>query len=241
MRHPRLIPLVLVALALAADVGAAEGTPNFPEYLAPDAVDFTTIIPPAPDEMSFAARAEQDLVRQVARHRTAEQARLAQHFARLDVFKMLAPVIGDWASANTLPRTAVVFEQIRRAGRPAIEAAKNAWNRDRPYVLNPGIEPAVERPRNTSYPSGHSADAMIYASMLIELFPELAADWQQQAALVSWSRLVGGVHYPSDLLAGKLLGAAIARELLKSPAVLRDLEDVRHEIRTALAARQPAA
>ncbi len=238
---------VLVALAFAlvgpaALAASSAPVPSWPEYLAPDAIDYAQIIPQAVDENSFDAAADHELALQLAAHRTPEQAALAKRYERLTIFQMLQPVLGEWATAQNLPVTARVFEQIRKAGRPAIEAAKSSWNRRRPFERFPDtITPAVERPHNTSYPSGHAADAMFYVVILTELFPEHAAAWREQAALVRWSRLVAGAHYPRDVVAGKILGEAIGREMLKSPQLQADLELVRAELRAALAAHRQAA
>ena len=238
------LPLLpaLASLVLAAAACAAEPVPSWPDYLAVDAVDYAKIVPVAVDEASFDAQADHEMALQLAAHRTAEQAALGKYFERLTVFKMLAPVLGDWATEENLPVTARVFEQIRKAGRPAIEGAKSSWNRRRPFERFPDqISPAVERPHNTSYPSGHAGDSMIYVVMLTELLPEHAAAWHGQAALVRWSRLVAGAHFPRDVVAGKILGEAIGREMLKSPKLRADLELVRAELRAALAAHRKAA
>jgi hypothetical protein len=239
----RLAALLLpFALLVAAPALRAAEVPSFPAYLAVDAVDYRSIIPPAPDESSFAARVDHEMALAFARERTPEQTRLAKHYETLNVFLLLQPVLGEWATAENLPVTAKTFEQIRRAGRPAIEGAKAAWNRLRPYQQFPQIECAVAHPHNTSYPSGHAADSAIYAAVLAVLLPEHANAWQEQAARVRWSRLVAGAHFPSDVAAGQLLGAAIAREMLKSPRLQQDLDAVRTELQAAAHARlRPAA
>lgn len=240
MRSPLRALLASVLVAVAAC--AADSVPSWPDYLAIDAIDYSKVIPQAVDESSFDAAADHEIAQQLAAHRTPEQAALGKRFERLTVFQMLQPVLGDWATAENLPVTARIFEQIRKAGRPAIEAAKASWNRRRPFERFPEtITPAVERPHNTSYPSGHAGDSMIYVVVLTELFPEHAAAWREQAALVRWSRLVAGAHYPRDVVAGKILGEAIGREMLKSPNLQADLELVRAELRAALAAQKKAA
>jgi len=138
--------------------------------------------------------------------------------------------LGEWCTAENLPRTAAIFRQIRLESRPSIEAAKAAWSRQRPYIFDHTLQPAVERPDNTSYPSGHATDSALYAALLTVVRPEQAADWQRQAALVRWSRIIGGAHYPSDTIAGQILGEAIAREMLKSPALQKALGEVRAEL-----------
>jgi acid phosphatase (class A) len=88
----------------------------------------------------------------------------------------------------------------------------------------------VSRPKNTSYPSGHGTDSALIATLLSAALPEHAAAWQRQAALVRWSRIVGGAHYPSDTIAGQLLGEALGREMLKSPQMQKALAEVRAEL-----------
>jgi len=139
-------------------------------------------------------------------------------------------VLGDWCTAKNLPHTAAIFQQVHDECRPVVDAAKAGWNRARPYVFNPALTPAVEKPKNTSYPSGHSYDSALYAQVLAAALPEHTTDWQKQATLVRWSRLVGGAHYPSDVMAGKILGEAVGREILKSPQLQRALEEIRAEL-----------
>ncbi len=242
-RFVRALLLSLACVVASGALRAAETVPSFPAYLAVDAVDYRAVIPPPPAEESFQLRVDEECVLAFARERTPEQAALAKRYEILNVFLLLQPVLGDWATAERLPLTAKIFEQVRRAGRPAIEAAKASWNRRRPYDRFPDrIAPAVAKPHNTSYPSGHSADAALYAAALTEIFPEHAAAWQEQAARVRWSRLVGGAHYPSDVVAGQLLGAAIGRAMLQSPRLKQDLDAARAEIQAARNAHaRPAA
>ncbi|MFI5336666.1 MAG: phosphatase PAP2 family protein, partial [Opitutales bacterium] len=205
--------LLTFVLALAVSLTAA---PVSHDYLAEGAVNVSVLLPPPPDETSIAGQGEHEVVADLAIHRTPEQATLARYYEALDVFRMLAPVLGPGATEQNLPRTAAFFKKARHEARPAILSAKEAWNRQRPYVYNPALVPAVDRPNNNSYPSGHATDSALMAVLLTALLPEHGADWQEQAALVRWSRLVGGAHYPSDVMAGKLLGEAIGRAMLKS-------------------------
>jgi acid phosphatase (class A) len=162
--------------------------------------------------------------------RTPEQAALAKYYEPLDVFRMLAPVLGAWCTAENLPRTAAIFQQIRSEARPTINATKAAWNRPRPYIFDSTLQPAVDRPNNTSYPSGHSTESAMYAVILSAALPDHAADWPHQAMLVRWSRIIGGAHYPSDTIAGQILGEALGRAMLQSPKLQQALEEIRAEI-----------
>ena len=66
----------------------------------------------------------------------------------------------------------------------------------------------VPMPRSTSFPSGHSASAFAFAGGVANVLPH-SAPLQLAAALVAYSRVHTGVHYPADVIAGALIGTAI--------------------------------
>ena len=68
----------------------------------------------------------------------------------------------------------------------------------------------VETPRSTSFPSGHSASAFAFASGVGMTLPRAALPLTATAALVAYSRVHTGVHYPSDTIAGSVIGAGLA-------------------------------
>lgn len=227
--RPAFLFLLASSVALAAP-------PATHDFIAASAVDFHAYLSAPPDPASIAARGEQDLMRSLQAARTAEQATWTKHYEKLTVLHLLAPVLGDWCTAESLPRTAELFEKIRREARPTIDAAKSNWNRPRPYMFDSTLTPAVERPTSTSYPSGHSYDSALYATLLSHLFPDHETDWAKQAALVRWSRVLGGAHYPSDTVAGKILGEAVGQKMLESPALLKALDEAKAEINAQAAA-----
>lgn len=223
-----------VALAFVLAARAADPAPA-PQYFNAAGFDWHAVVSPPPADDSVAGRADQELAIQLDLHRTPEQVALAKRYEKsLEVFAFMAPVLGGWCNAETLPRTQAFFKQANAESRPVIDAAKAAWNRSRPYIFNPALHPAAEKPNNASYPSGHAYTASWIAALLTAALPELTAEWDRQAQLIRWSRLVGGAHYPNDVTAGKMLGEAVAREMLKSPKLQRDLEEVRAEIRAHL-------
>jgi undecaprenyl-diphosphatase len=60
-----------------------------------------------------------------------------------------------------------------------------------------------------SFPSGHATTAFALATVLSLWYPKGWWAWGALAALVGWSRIVLGSHYPSDVLAGAVLGCAV--------------------------------
>src|SRR5919107_6118779 len=68
----------------------------------------------------------------------------------------------------------------------------------------------VSMPRSTSFPSGHSASAFAFASGVGASLPIAGVPLRALATLVAYSRVHTGVHYPADVVAGSVLGGAIA-------------------------------
>jgi undecaprenyl-diphosphatase len=68
----------------------------------------------------------------------------------------------------------------------------------------------VPMPRSRSFPSGHTAAAVAFASGVGRVMPVAALPLHALAVLVGYSRVHTGVHYPGDVLAGAVLGAIIA-------------------------------
>ena len=69
----------------------------------------------------------------------------------------------------------------------------------------------VRMPSSRSFPSGHSAAAFAFATGIGHVSPAAAVPLRALAALVAYSRVHTGVHYPADVLAGALMGTATAQ------------------------------
>ena len=69
----------------------------------------------------------------------------------------------------------------------------------------------VPMPRSRSLPSGHSAAAFAFATGVGSVLPREAVGLRALAALVAYSRVHTGVHYPGDVIVGSLLGGALAQ------------------------------
>lgn len=69
----------------------------------------------------------------------------------------------------------------------------------------------IKSAQSPSYPSGHAAQAHYIALMLSNLYPELKEGLAELANMISQARLDRGVHFPSDIIAGKLLAVELIR------------------------------
>ena len=106
---------------------------------------------------------------------------------------------------------------------------KNLYSRRRPPALEPTVHPCVEVPKSFSYPSGHSMRAFLWAAVLSDIFPDRKEALYAQAHRAAWARVVGGVHFPSDIVGGRILAAAIVSELEKNPEYRKAVEQARAE------------
>ncbi len=90
---------------------------------------------------------------------------------------------------------------------------RQAIGRDRPPLRFAEPRPLVHVPHSGSFPSGHSATSFACAALLAWLTPLPKVPLYALAALIAFSRVYNGVHYPLDVLGGAALGLAVATAL----------------------------
>jgi membrane-associated phospholipid phosphatase len=90
---------------------------------------------------------------------------------------------------------------------------KPVWRRRRPDRDLEGVPVArhVPMPSSASFPSGHAAAAFAFASGVGHELPAAAIPLHGLAALVAYSRVHTGVHYPGDVVVGALVGTVVAQ------------------------------
>lgn len=98
---------------------------------------------------------------------------------------------------------------------------KYAVQRDRPPTIILDPEPLMEVPTTSSFPSGHTSTSFACAYVISRLAPRLTVYVFVLAALIGFSRIYVGVHYPLDVLAGAVLGLVVAKALLTLLEALR--------------------
>lgn len=88
---------------------------------------------------------------------------------------------------------------------------KHKTKRSRPFEIVPEIRNLLPVPDKFSFPSGHTGAAFVMATIFGTIVPGLLFPSLVIALLIGFSRIYNGLHYPSDVLAGMILGISCAK------------------------------
>ncbi|MFF9017173.1 phosphatase PAP2 family protein [Streptomyces sp. NPDC014870] len=113
-----------------------------------------------------------------------------------------AAALGVGAIAMASATANLLGKRLVRRPRPDREAARVIVDRH------------VTMPTSASFPSGHTASAVAFATTVSAVLPPAALPLTALACAVGYSRIHTGVHYPGDVLAGAVLGATSATAVL---------------------------
>lgn len=91
---------------------------------------------------------------------------------------------------------------------------KQRTGRPRPFAVLTRVQAATDPLDQFSFPSGHTLHAVAFSITVVSYFPELAVLVAPLVVLIAISRVVLGLHYPSDVLAGALIGGVLAESVL---------------------------
>jgi acid phosphatase (class A) len=127
-----------------------------------------------------------------------------------------ACALGAPIGAKALPRTYRLLRRVELDARTVGTPPKDHFNRTRP-LIGDDLPVCIKREdwmtTNASYPSGHAMAGWAWGLILGELAPAKASSLLEAGREIGDSRVICGVHYQSDVEAGRMLGAAmVARE-----------------------------
>ncbi|RUL79642.1 acid phosphatase [Dyella choica] len=224
-RYVLLLSMLLIGQPALADGNGAS----------PAVVGLPNLLPPPPAAGSAEAQRDLQAVLAVQHSRSAEDVAAAKADAEHSVFRF-ADAIGLKVQASSLPNTAAFFERVAKFDKAEVKQAKAFWQRPRPSVVSAEVHPlSKEKSGDWSYPSGHATFGYTTAVLLANMLPEKRAEIFARADLYAQHRVVMGVHFPSDIEAGKLAGTVLAEEILQDTQQWQaDYNVARSELRKAL-------
>jgi len=220
--------LIALALLLSAPAWAAE------PYLTAGQVDLIRLLPPPPADDSAQTAAEMAEVVAFEATRTAARAAQARADVAESVYDMFGAVLGPAFTPERLPLLTALFDRVAETEEAVTSPVKRGYARPRPYQVNAALHPAAPPSRSGSFPSGHATRSRLAAIVLAAMLPERRGALFARAADYAESRVIAGLHFRSDILAGMNAGTAIAAVLFNDPAFIADRATAQREVRDAL-------
>jgi acid phosphatase (class A) len=246
---PRKVWLVLASIVITAGCSSFEGQSKpaavpeirpgvlagyLPSEVRPDSLAF---IPPPPGAGTTALALDEDISRKSLALRGTPRWDLAAEDANL----MFPRAAGTFSCALNAPITEQdtphLYMLLRRTLADAglsTNGAKNRYKRTRPFVVNrqPTCSPGDEDHlmNNGSYPSGHTAIGWAWALILSAIAPEQANAILARGRAFGQSRVICNVHWQSDVIEGRCVGAAVVARLQADPAFLAEMEAAKSEL-----------
>ena len=192
------------------------------------------LLPPPPPDGSPAAKAEMDELHAIQKHRTADEFARALADDKNEDITAFTEVMGPGFDLKALPKTAALFADVKAEEKTAAKLAKTFFKRNRPWIVDPSLKScAQDDPPQSSYPSGHATMGYSMAVVLAALAPEKAQAIMARASEYAENRLVCGMHYRRDIVAGEVLGTTVAAEMMTTPGFKDEFEAARQELRAA--------
>ena len=210
-------------------------------YLQPGELpDSLALVPKPPAGGSAALAADEELYRATRSLRDTPRWSLAAKDAELrfpraaDVFSCTLDMP---ISGSATPHLNMMLRRIRMDASRANDKAKDHYRRLRPHMVtrDSSCTPA-ERHHSDSYPSGHASIGWAWALVLAEIVPDRADSILARGLDYGTSRAICGVHWKSDVEAGRLVGAATVSRLHADPVFRAQNALARKEIEAARAA-----
>lgn len=144
--------------------------------------------------------------RALLRHLFAVVSRLGNGVFWYSLMAALPFVYGPTALYVSLRMAGVAI-----AGLVIYKLLKRRLLRERPFIQHKNIRLGTAPLDQYSFPSGHTLHAVAFTAVVLPYYPELAWLLVPFATLVAASRMVLGLHYPTDVLAGAVLGLSLAQ------------------------------
>ena len=175
------------------------------------------VLPAPPANSSVRTKAELNYLKQLIPKRPSQQKEIEAEIL-VAQFRWGKFTYKELTEGKRFKNTSTLLRAAHRDMGIVCFVFKHRFNRVRPSTLSAKtgeiIDTVVAIPGHPAYPSGHSTGAFTIAYILQELDPKNAEMYRKDAMRIAQNREVGGLHYPSDTAAGRLLARQIADSLL---------------------------
>ncbi len=251
---------ILAAWLIALGASQAQALSDKP-YVTPGQIDAIALLAPPPAANSNLERRE--LAAVLAAQKARTPALIKRALEDRD-FLGFATVLGANFTLAKIPIAADFIRKVTRETTLEIDRVKDCWQRPRPFVVSadvhppgdaaegaankpgaamanapaqvlaPPCRPAASSAYSYSYPSGAAGVGMTAALLLAAMVPEKRSEIFLRGWEYGENRINLGLHFPSDIEAGRILASAMIALMKPSTAFNADLAAARAEVRAAL-------
>ena len=195
------------------------------------------LVPPPPEKGSAAFKLDSTLAAMwvasddEARKEQAEKDADLSFPAAAEAFNIILDIK---VTEKTTPNLYMILRRTLADAGLSTYTAKDQYQRKRPFMINNGPictpEEEEELRHDGSYPSGHTAIGWAWALILTEVFPEQADVIMERGKQFGISRMVCNVHWYSDVVYGRMMGAYTVAMLHANRDFIIDLEAAKKEV-----------
>lgn len=226
------------AQAPAAEAPAAAkaraAKPVIVPFSDPDDINLLSILPPPPENGSPEMQRELGEVLSIQVTRTPEQVNRAAADVEENIWRFSDVVDNASFTPERLPKVDAFFKRVFRSEGRATDPVKKFYSRPRPFQYSDLVKPAITLSLSGAYPSGHTTSATLAAIVLSNMLPEKRRAIMSRAWEYAWNRVIGGMHFRSDIEAGHIAGAAIYENIKDHADFKAEFAEARSELRAAL-------
>ena len=228
----------ILAVSLALTVGIA--LPSFAEdakakpFTDAKEVNLLELLSPPPANDSAQMKAELGEILTIQVTRTPEQGARAIADAEENVWRFGDVIDSPKFTKENLPKFSAFFGRVVETEGAVVDPAKKVWKRPRPQMYSDLVKPIVPLSKSGSYPSGHTTLGTLMGIVLSNMLPEKKPALMARAWEYGHNRVVGEIHYASDIEAGRIAGTVIAETIMKHDDYKTEFEAAKAELRTAL-------
>jgi acid phosphatase (class A) len=230
----RKFATVLAFLALTAFAPVLLHAEDAKPYADNKEINLLMLLPPPPANDSAQMKSElgEILTVQVTRTKAMEERAIAD--ATENVWRFADVVDSPKFNAAALPKLAAFFDRVVETEGAVVDPAKDVWKRPRPHLYSDLVKPVVPLSKSGAYPSGHATVGTLMGIELANMLPEKRAQIMARAWEYGRNRVVGGIHYASDIEMGRISGTVIAQTISTHPDFKQEFEAAKAELRAAL-------
>lgn len=185
-------------------------------------------IPLPPKNNSKETKEELRYLLELKPERTEEKTTEIESEAYNETFIFAGRDLYEYFDRENYPETHELYEYLLDISTIVLQE-KESFDRVRPHILEPDLEPIVEVPKHPAYPSGHATQAYFLAELLSLLDEDRKEEFFNEAYRVAHNREIAGVHYPSDSEAGKILANQYINILTTDKEFLTKIEKAKEE------------